>query len=167
MALTAKQEAFAQGLADGLSQAAAYRAVYAPDNMLASPLVAGAARLAANPNVSAMARELKAALAAAVTTAAAWTLDRQVEESAVNLAGARGDRQWAAANGALTTIGKLTGVLIDRHEVSGHVGHSLDAATDEMLRELVDRRRALEAPPSGLVIDGAASLVDAEAEGDS
>jgi hypothetical protein len=125
MALTAKQEAFAQGLADGLSQAAAYRAVYETDNMLASTVVEEASRLAANPNVSAMARELKAALAAAVTTAAAWTLDRQVEESAVNLAGARGDRQWAAANGALTTIGKLTGVLIDRHEVSGHVGHSL------------------------------------------
>ena len=110
-ALTPKQESFSQAIVSGLSQAAAYRSAYAADNMCPEAIWVEASRLAANPLVTLRIAQLTDAVAKASITAAAWTLDRQVEESAVNLTGARKDSQWAAANGALANIGNLTGAL--------------------------------------------------------
>ena len=61
--LTAKQEAFAQSIADGLSQSDAYRASYAASRMADKTVWEKASALAADGKVSARIAELRGALA--------------------------------------------------------------------------------------------------------
>jgi phage terminase small subunit len=63
MALTAKQEQFAQGLADGMNQSDAYRAAYDAGGMKPSSVTEKASELAANVKVTSRVAELQAALA--------------------------------------------------------------------------------------------------------
>ena len=63
MALTAKQEQFAQGLADGLTQADAYRAAYSASKQTDATLWANASRMASDSKVIARVAELQSALA--------------------------------------------------------------------------------------------------------
>ena len=60
--LTAKQEAFAQGIADGLGQADAYRAAYDAEGMKDNSIYPKASELMKNGKVSARIAELKAAV---------------------------------------------------------------------------------------------------------
>lgn len=60
--LTAKQEAFAQGIADGLGQADAYRAAYDADGMKDNSIYPRASELMKNSKVAARVAELKAAV---------------------------------------------------------------------------------------------------------
>lgn len=57
--LTAKQEAFCQGIADGLGQADAYRAAYGAENMKDSTIYPHASRLMNNGKVKARIAELR------------------------------------------------------------------------------------------------------------
>jgi phage terminase small subunit len=50
--LTAKQEAFCQGIADGLGQADAYRAAYDADNMKENSVYVQASKLMKNPKIA-------------------------------------------------------------------------------------------------------------------
>jgi phage terminase small subunit len=50
--LTAKQEAFCQGIADGLGQAEAYRAAYDADNMKENSVYVQASKLMKNPKIA-------------------------------------------------------------------------------------------------------------------
>jgi len=61
--LTAKQEAFAQGIADGLGQADAYRTAYDAANMKDETVYPNASRLMSNSKVIARVAELKAQVA--------------------------------------------------------------------------------------------------------
>ena len=63
MALTAKQEAFAQAVSGGMNQSDAYRSAYDAGNMKPDVVNVKASQLAANGNVSVRIAELKAALA--------------------------------------------------------------------------------------------------------
>ena len=63
MTLTTKQEGFAQSVADGLSQAEAYRANYSADRMTDKSVWEKASELAANVKVSARVADLREALA--------------------------------------------------------------------------------------------------------
>lgn len=56
--LTVKQEAFAQALASGLSNADSYRAAYDATSMKDNSIHAEASRLAASPTISARVREI-------------------------------------------------------------------------------------------------------------
>lgn len=58
--LTAKQEAFCQGIADGLGQADAYRAAYDAEGMKDSSIYPKASELMKNGKVAARIAELKA-----------------------------------------------------------------------------------------------------------
>ena len=69
MALTAKQEAFAQAVAGGMTQADAYRSSYDSDGMLDKTIIEEASRVASDRKVSARVTELKEAIA----IAAIWT----------------------------------------------------------------------------------------------
>lgn len=60
--LTAKQEAFCQGIADGLGQADAYRAAYDAEGMKDSTIYPHASKLMKNDKVMARIAELKAAV---------------------------------------------------------------------------------------------------------
>lgn len=57
--LTPKQEKFVQGIIEGKSQADAYRAAYNTKNMTDKTIREEASRLMSDPNVSAMAKELR------------------------------------------------------------------------------------------------------------
>lgn len=61
--LTAKQEAFAQGIADGLGQADAYRAAYGADGMKDNTIYARASELMKNSKVADRVAQLKAQVA--------------------------------------------------------------------------------------------------------
>ena len=73
--LTAKQEAFAQGIADGLTQADAYRAAYDAEKMSDGAIYVEASKLIDNPNVSQRVKDLKSALADKVL----WTREMSVK----------------------------------------------------------------------------------------
>lgn len=75
MALTAKQEAFAQAIADGLDQASAYRAAYDAENMSDPAIYVEASRIMDNPKVALRVKELKDALADKVL----WTREMSVK----------------------------------------------------------------------------------------
>ena len=57
--LTAKQEAFCQGIADGLGQADAYRAAYDAEDMKENSVYVQASKLMKNPKISQRIAELK------------------------------------------------------------------------------------------------------------
>ena len=69
MALTAKQEAFAQAVAGGMTQADAYRSSYDCEGSANTTIIENASRAMADSNVSARVAELKEAIA----IAAIWT----------------------------------------------------------------------------------------------
>lgn len=57
--LTAKQEAFCQGIADGLGQAEAYRAAYDAEDMKENSVYVQASKLMKNPKITQRIAELK------------------------------------------------------------------------------------------------------------
>jgi phage terminase small subunit len=63
MSLTAKQEAFCQAIADGMTQADAYRAAYSAGSMKPDVIHVKASQLMANGKVAVRVAELKDALA--------------------------------------------------------------------------------------------------------
>lgn len=73
--LTAKQEAFAQAIADGMNQADAYRTAYDAENMADTSIYVEASKLIDNPNVAQRVKELKSAIADRVL----WTREMSVK----------------------------------------------------------------------------------------
>ena len=61
--LTAKQEAFAQGIADGLGQADAYRMAYDAEGMKDESIYPQASKLIKNPKIATRVAELKSQVA--------------------------------------------------------------------------------------------------------
>ena len=74
MKLTAKQEAFAQAIASGMTQADAYRTAYNAAKMLPESIWSKASEVMADVKVSSRVSELKAATA----SKALWTRERSV-----------------------------------------------------------------------------------------
>ena len=74
MSLTAKQEKFAQAIADGKSQADAYRLAYSASKQTEATVWANASRVASDSKVLARVNELKSALA----DKALWTREQSV-----------------------------------------------------------------------------------------
>lgn len=75
MSLTSKQEHFCQCIADGMTQADAYRAAYDASKMSAGALHVEASKLLDNPKLSLRVQELKAKLA----SKALWTREMSVK----------------------------------------------------------------------------------------
>jgi len=74
MTLTAKQEAFAQAIADGKNQSDAYRAAYSAGNMKDNSINVNASKMAADAKVALRIKELKEALA----NKSLWTREQSV-----------------------------------------------------------------------------------------
>jgi phage terminase small subunit len=75
MKLTAQQEKFAQAIADGMSQADAYRAAYRAGKMKDQAIYVNASKLAADAKVALRVAELKKAL----SEKALWTREQAVQ----------------------------------------------------------------------------------------
>ena len=117
MALTAKQERFAQLVASGLTQSDAYRQAYdaLPDS-LPDTTWSNASQLAHIPQVISRIEEIRATLQAAAVAEIAWDKARLVREADRHrkLALGGGWRGVGSANGALEIIGRATGILSDK-----------------------------------------------------
>lgn len=73
--LTAQQEKFCQSVADGMTQADAYRASYKAGGMAANSIHVNASKLMADAKVALRVKELKGALA----NKALWTREKAVQ----------------------------------------------------------------------------------------
>ena len=107
--LTAKQQNFVTNILSGMTQADAYRSAYDAENMNDNSLYVQASELAVNPKVAVSIQEGKQVLAERTT----WTLEGILKAAEENWKGAQAAGAWAAANGALAFIGKVTGLVRD------------------------------------------------------
>ena len=107
MSLTPKQHIFCDGILSGLNQSDAYREAYNVDGMMPATIHNEAFKLMANP-------EIATSIEASRQHRRGWPLARILEEADRNLKGAQEDRQWAPANGALSFIGKSTGLIQEK-----------------------------------------------------
>ena len=117
MALTAKQEAFAQCVANGMTQSAAYRSAYdVSETILAKTVTEEASRLMSDHNVSARVAELKDILAMQQL----WTR----QEAVTTLKEIVGDQE-SKANEKTAAVKELNSMLgfnsTQKHQVTGEV----------------------------------------------
>ena len=117
MRLTAKQEQFAQLVASGSSNTAAYREAY---DSTGSSITVQASRLASNANVSLRIQEIQGDAAAADT----WTRQKLLRLLSMRSEAALDAGQLSASIKALELIGKITGLLTDRVEHTGTIEHA-------------------------------------------
>lgn len=113
MALTAKQEAFCQAIADGMNQSDAYRAAYNAGNMKPETVQNNAYKLTQDNDISTRANELKNALA----SKALWTREKSVTGLA-NIADNGGAKPVEIIS-AIKELNAMHGFLAPtKHEVS-------------------------------------------------
>ena len=115
MALTSKQEAFAQAVAGGMTQADAYRSAYDFENCTDKSVIELASQLMRDINVSSRVSELKNALA----EMAIWTRKDSLEALSEIASGAE-----ARANEKVSAIKELNAMqgfnAPTKHEVAGN-----------------------------------------------
>lgn len=128
--LTPKQEAFVQAIVRGANQTEAYGQAGYSLQQAPETIWSHASALANDDKVLARIHELKAAVA----VNRGWNLDKLIQRSEINLDGAQLDRNWSAADKVINTIGKATGLLVEKVEHSGTVKHAFLAVSDEQLR---------------------------------
>ena len=146
--LTAKQQAFCDAILQGNNQSDAYRLAYNVGNMLPETIGNNAYKLMQNNDIA-------TTLVDARQQRRDWTLATILADCDINLAGAREDHQWSAANAIVTTGAKVAGILTDKVDIN--VTHTLKPGlTLEELEARVARLDALEAG----VVDGESKLVD-------
>lgn len=122
MSLTAKQEAFAQSIASGKSQADAYRAAYQSDAMKAETVQNSAYKLMQNGEITARIEELRKP----VVEAAQITLASHLERLQALSDAAERSNQFSAAISAEVARGKASGLYVDRVEQTGINGGPID-----------------------------------------
>ena len=117
MRLTAKQEQFAQLVASGSSNTAAYMEAY---DSTGSSTTVQASRLAAKDNVSLRIQDIQGEAAADES----WTRQKLLRLLSMRSEAAFEAGQYSASLKALELIGKVTGLLTDRVEHTGTIEHA-------------------------------------------
>jgi phage terminase small subunit len=121
--LTPKQEAFAQAIVTGMSQADAYRAAYTVGDKTKPETVQNQAHiLMKRPDISARVAELRKPVVEAVRITLLSHLERLRELSQA----AEKDGQFSAAITAEVSRGKACGLYVEKSEVSGPNGAPVD-----------------------------------------
>jgi hypothetical protein len=115
--LTVKQEKFAQLVASGSSNTAAYREAY---DSTGSSTTVQASKLAANGKVAVRIAEIQGMAAAEES----WTRGRLLRLLFCRSEAAFEAGQFAASLKGLELIGKITGLLTDRVEHTGTIEHA-------------------------------------------
>lgn len=156
MALTAKQERFAQNIAlKGMTQSAAYAEAYDAVKMKPETVSRAAVDLAANPSVSARIDVLKQGATRAAVKAAAFTLDDAIRESDENRLAALANGQTSAAVAATKLKAELSGHLTEKKADPKGSLDSLDVERLLELRALVEDK--VERSREALAMTGAAA----------
>ena len=115
--LTVKQEGFAQLVASGSSNTAAYREAY---DSTGSSTTVQASKLAAKGKVAVRIQEIQSTAAAEES----WSRGRLLRLLFCRSEAAFEAGQYAASLKALELIGKVTGLLTDRVEHTGTIEHA-------------------------------------------
>lgn len=103
--LTGKQEKFCQGIADGLSQADAYRSAYNAENMKPESVQVNASKLMADAKVAQRVADLKKRL----ENKALWTREMSVKALVEAYKVAREGKQSGAMTGAVKELNAMHG----------------------------------------------------------
>jgi hypothetical protein len=134
--LTNKQEQYAQAIADGMSQAAAYRHAYNAGKMKAETIYSKASELMADGKVAARVQELRGKLA----EKAMWTREMSVKALVKAYRVAEGQTNAGGMTGAIKELNAMHGYNEPtRHEITAAVT-TIDAtklssqARQELLR---------------------------------
>lgn len=131
MALTPKQHRFAQLVASGKTQAAAYRGSYDAENMAAQSIREEASRLMANPDISSMVNELREELDEDVRV----TLREHLIELKELRNAAKYKDDLGAAIKAEELRGKASGIYVNKTELTGRGGGAVE---HRITREIID-----------------------------
>lgn len=141
MALTIKQEKFAQAVAlQGMTQSAAYSACYDAAKLSPANLARRASEVARHPEVAARMVVLTERAAADAVKKAAYTLDAAITEADQLIADARSLGQVSAAVAAAKHKAQLAGHLVEKKEITNRSG--LDDLDAEKLKKLRDELNA-------------------------
>ena len=128
MALTPKQEVFAQAVVSGLNQSDAYRTAYKVGVKTKPETVNQAAsRIMADSNVAARVAELRKPVVEAVQI----TLKSHLERLRSLSEAAEAGNQYSAAIAAEVSRGKACGLYVEKTEISGHL--AVSSLSDEAL----------------------------------
>lgn len=117
MGLTAKQEAFCQGVVSGLSQADAYREAYDAESMKPPTVQKRASELMANGEVAGRV----AALRQPVVEKLQYGLEQAMQEAAEAFSVARDKENGGAMVAAVQLRAKLNGLLVDKVKIDATV----------------------------------------------
>jgi len=150
VALTGKQEAFAQAIVSGMNQSDAYRAAYNAGTMSAATINVKASEVMANGKVSVRVAELRKP----VVEALQYGLQEAMAEAAEALEVCREGRQGGAMVSAVTLRAKLSGLLIEKKEI--RTGE-LDGLGHDELKQLRDTLTAIgiSGQTQGAISEGA------------
>lgn len=129
MSLTEKQELFAQHVASGATQAAAYRAAYDTDEMTDKSIWESASKVASNAKVTARIAELKAELAEKHL----WTREMSVKALVAAYSIAKTQKQSSAMTAAVRELNNMHGFNAPL-EIKGKL--SLSRMTDDELARI-------------------------------
>jgi phage terminase small subunit len=136
--LTAKQEAFCQGIADGKTQADAYRAAYDAENMTDKSVWEKASELMATVKVSSRVAELKQNL----EEKQLWTRMDSVNGLVAIFRNSKDERPAVAIN-AIKELNNMHGfnapIKLDQASSDGSIGGAV-ALTNEQLAEELKKR---------------------------
>lgn len=136
MALTAKEEAFAQAIVSGMKQVDAFRAVYSTKGR-ESNVHEGACNLMKKPKIISRIAELRAPVIAKLQ----YGLEEAMKEAMEAYIVSKGKEQGGAMVAAVTLRAKLNGLLVDKKEIK----HSRldEMSEDELDREIDQKAREL------------------------
>lgn len=131
MALTPKQEKFAQCVASGMNQSAAYRAAYDAGEMSAPAINTEAYVMAQNPDIAHRIEELRIPLEEQVGI----TLKSHIARLQALGAKAEGVDKFEAALKAEELTGKVLGYYVNKTELTGRGGGAVE---HKIVREILD-----------------------------
>jgi phage terminase small subunit len=142
MALTPKQEAFANAVASGKTQADAYRAAFKVGaNTKPESVVQSASKLMADPNISSRVAELRKPVA----EIAQITLKTHLEDLLKLRNMAAKEKQYSAAIAAEIARGKASGVAVEELKLSGKLEHEIKRSaasmTDDELAAIANAKK--------------------------
>jgi phage terminase small subunit len=136
--LTDKQEKFAQCIADGMTQADAYRSAYPQSNMKENALYVQASRLLDNPKVRLRVQELRKA----IENKQLWTREKSVRALLGAYKVAQDRNQSTGMTAAVKELNAMHGYnAAVKHEITGTIAQfniNTKKLTDEALKQILD-----------------------------
>lgn len=131
MALTPKQEKFAQCVASGMNQSDAYRAAYSCGDMLDATVNNEAYKLMQSHDISTRVEHLQKPIAERVGRTLEQHIERMAELSRLALE----SEEFGASIKAEENVGKVLGYYVNKTELTGRNGAPIE---HKITREIID-----------------------------